>query len=76
MPSKVRGELRQKKKRIVQPKKSGLTLPEPNNTLKLSSPGDNDGVEKEHIGEVQRSLAKRNHILRQLKGINERVQQV
>lgn len=78
MPLKPRGELRQKKRRVVQQKKGGLTIPEPNKTLKLRSPGERDvvGVEDRRIGEVQRSLAKRSHILRQLKSINERVQQV
>lgn len=77
MPPKPRGEERLRKRRMGQMKKE-LALPQPNKSLKMLSPGDRDtaGVEEADIGEIQRALARRNLILRQLKSINDRVQQV
>lgn len=59
-------------------KKKELALPQPNKSLKMLSPGDRDtgGVEEADVGEIERALTRRNLILRQLKGINDRVQQV
>lgn len=78
MLPKLKDEERPKKRRMAQMKKKELALPEPKKSLKMLSPGDRDTVRvgDTDIGEVQRALTKRNVILRQLKSINDRVQQV